>query len=57
MGIAKQHLLERMEEESRPVEGFFCQICNEPLTQEEIDHCEGLCSYHHYSVERIAAED
>lgn len=57
MGAVKQHLLEQMEEEARPVAGHFCQFCDEPLTQEEISYCEGLCSYHFYVVERMQSED
>lgn len=57
MGIAKQTLLEQMEEESRPVPGHFCEICEEPLTQEEVSYCDGLCSYHHYALERINEND
>lgn len=57
MGLAKQEMLEQAEEEARPVAGHFCQICDEPLSKEDVAYCEGLCSYHFYALERIQSED
>jgi hypothetical protein len=57
MGAFKQMWLEQMDEEAQAEPGHFCQVCDEPLTKEEVDYCGGLCSYHHYAVEKMTAED
>lgn len=54
MGAMSELMIEQDEMEQEKTV-FKCEVCGERLTHEEVEYCGGLCSFHHYAIERDKA--